>query len=48
MLTNEHIDFIIKDLNYRGIVADDIQDELIALHRRWSDELDMLAEPWTM
>lgn len=29
MLTNEHIDYIIKDLNYRGIVADDIQDELI-------------------
>ncbi|HEV8514855.1 MAG TPA: ABC transporter permease, partial [Cyclobacteriaceae bacterium] len=29
MLTNEHINYIIKDLNYRGIVADDIQDELI-------------------
>ena len=29
MLTNEHINYIIKDLNYRGIVADDIQEELI-------------------
>jgi putative ABC transport system permease protein len=29
VLTDEHINFIIKDLNYRGIVADDIQDELI-------------------
>ncbi len=29
MLTNDHIDYIIKDLNYRGIVADGIQEELI-------------------
>jgi len=28
-LNNEHIDYIIKDLNYRGLVADEIQDELI-------------------
>ncbi len=28
-LTSEHIDYIIKDLNYRGIVAEGIQDELI-------------------
>lgn len=28
-LTNDHIDYIIKDLNYRGIVASEIQDELI-------------------
>ena len=28
-LTSHHIDFIIKDLNYRGIVAEEIQDELI-------------------
>ncbi len=28
-LTNDHINYIIKDLNYRGIVADDIQEELI-------------------
>jgi hypothetical protein len=26
----------------------DIQDEIISLHRRWSDETDMLAEPWSM
>jgi putative ABC transport system permease protein len=29
MLTNDHINYIIKDLNYRGIVAEGIQDELI-------------------
>ena len=28
-LTEEHINYIIKDLNYRGIVADGIQEELI-------------------
>lgn len=28
-LTNEHIDYIIKDLNYRGIVAEGVQEELI-------------------
>jgi aryl-alcohol dehydrogenase-like predicted oxidoreductase len=26
----------------------DIQDEIAALQRRWSDELDVLAEPWSM
>src|SRR6267142_1006940 len=29
MLNSDHIDFIIKDLNYRGIVAEDIHEELI-------------------
>lgn len=29
MLTNDHIDYIIKDLTYRGIIADEIQNELI-------------------
>ena len=29
MLTGEQTDYIIKDLNYRGIVAEEIQDELI-------------------
>jgi putative ABC transport system permease protein len=28
-LTQEHISYIIKDLNYRGIIADVVQDELI-------------------
>jgi putative ABC transport system permease protein len=28
-LTSEHIDYIVKDLNYRGIVLDGFQDELI-------------------
>jgi len=26
----------------------DIQDEIIQLQYRWSDELDMKAEQWTM
>lgn len=29
LLTDDHISYIIKDLNYRGIVAEGIQDELI-------------------
>ncbi len=29
LLTDEHIDFIIKDLNYRGIVHDGLQEELV-------------------
>lgn len=28
-LSSDHITYIIKDLNYRGIVADEVQDELI-------------------
>src|SRR5436190_19850065 len=28
-LTQDHIAYIIKDLNFRGIVADEVQDELI-------------------
>jgi putative ABC transport system permease protein len=28
-LTQDHISYIIKDLNYRGIIADEVQDELI-------------------
>jgi len=28
-LTDSHIDYIIKDLNYRGVIASEIQDELI-------------------
>lgn len=28
-LTNDHIEYIIKDLNYRGIVADEVQHELV-------------------
>src|SRR6184192_3888410 len=29
MLNNEHIDFVIKDLYHRGIVVDEIQEELV-------------------
>lgn len=29
MLTDEHIDYIIKDLHYRGIVAEGIEEELL-------------------
>ena len=28
-LSNDHIDYITKDLTYRGIIADEIQDELV-------------------
>jgi putative ABC transport system permease protein len=28
-LSSEHIDYIIKDLNYRGVVLDGFQDELL-------------------
>ena len=28
-LGNEHIDYIIKDLNFRGLVLDGLQDEVI-------------------
>ena len=28
-VTDEHISYIIKDLNYRGIIAAEVQDELI-------------------
>lgn len=26
----------------------DVVNEIFALHRRWSDEVDVHAEPWTM
>ena len=29
-------------------LAPDLVDEIMRLQRRWSDELDMLAEPWSM
>jgi putative ABC transport system permease protein len=29
LLTNEHIDYIMKDLNYRGVVLEGFQDEVI-------------------
>jgi len=29
-------------------LPEDIQNEIIQLQYRWSDELDMHAEPWTM
>src|ERR1700752_321576 len=29
LLNDQHIAHIVKDLNHRGIVADDVQDELI-------------------
>jgi putative ABC transport system permease protein len=29
MLTNEHIDFIIKDLSYRGVVLDGFKEEMV-------------------
>ena len=29
-------------------LATDIQNQIIALQRRWSDETDIHAEPWSM
>jgi predicted aldo/keto reductase-like oxidoreductase len=29
-------------------LPEDIQNDIMALHRRWSDEMDMQVEPWTM
>ncbi len=29
-------------------LPEDIRDEIVKLHYRWSDELDMHSEPWTM
>jgi len=29
MLTDQHISYMINDVNYRGIVADGIEDELL-------------------
>ena len=28
-ITDEHISYIIKDLNYRGVIAEEVHDELI-------------------
>jgi len=30
------------------LLPKDIQNEIVQLQYRWSDELDMQAEPWTM
>jgi hypothetical protein len=40
-------EFVAAAQNIQPLPAD-IQDEIIRLHRRWSDETDMLAEPWSM
>jgi putative ABC transport system permease protein len=29
LLTRDHIDYIIRDLNYRGIVLEGFQDEVV-------------------
>ena len=42
-LTNEHIDYIIKDLNYRGIVLDGFREEMID-HICSSVEAEMLDD----
>ena len=40
-------EFIAAAQNIQPLAAD-IQEEIIQLHRRWSDELDIQAEPWSM
>jgi hypothetical protein len=40
-------EFLLAARNIQPLPAD-IQNEIVQLHYRWSDELDMKAEPWTM
>jgi predicted aldo/keto reductase-like oxidoreductase len=40
-------EFLLAARNIQPLPAD-IQSEIVQLHYRWSDELDMKAEPWTM
>jgi hypothetical protein len=37
-LNEEHIDFVVKDLHRRGILLDDLEDEIIDLSApRWRE-----------
>lgn len=44
----EHLDELVAQSHGVGTLPADILDELHALQRRWSDEVDVHAEPWTM
>ncbi|WP_375388266.1 aldo/keto reductase [uncultured Amnibacterium sp.] len=45
----EHLDAYLR-LTRAAVppLPQDVVDEILALHRRWSDETDVHAEPWTM
>ena len=38
-LTDEHINFIIKDLSYRGVVQDDVREEMLDPESGFPEEL---------
>ena len=44
----EHLDELLQHSQGVGGLEPDVLEELEALQRRWSDEVDMHAEPWTM
>ncbi len=44
----EHLDELITASQGSGSLDPEVLAELEALHRRWSDEVDVRAEPWTM
>lgn len=49
--STSHVDRLEEFLTAAKNIAplpEDIQNEIVKLHYRWSDELDMQAEPWTM
>jgi hypothetical protein len=44
----ENLDELVERSGSIEPLPRDIVDELFALQRRWSDEVDVHAEPWTM
>jgi hypothetical protein len=44
----ENLQEFLRAASHIEPLAEDIVSEISALQRRWSDELDMHAEPWTM
>ena len=44
----EHLDELLQQSQGAGGLEPDVLAELDALQRRWSDEVDVHAEPWTM
>ncbi|MEJ2054712.1 MAG: hypothetical protein P8X42_12400 [Calditrichaceae bacterium] len=44
----ENLDEYFKALTNTKPLPDDIINEIVALQYRWSDELDIHAEPWSM
>jgi aryl-alcohol dehydrogenase-like predicted oxidoreductase len=44
----EHLDELMSQSQGEDTLPADVLEELYALQRRWSDEVDVRAEPWTM